>query len=803
MRATVGGWMAVGAYVVYTSTVGAQRALAAPRTAEETLPGTAPARQGQQPVRRFDLAAGPLEAALSAWENVTGVKVTVAAEALRGLDTFGASGEYTNEQALQQLLRGTGVAYRFTSQTTVSLQLRRQESIEVTASLNRPATPKLTEPLREVPQTIVVVPSAVIREQNATTLREVLRNVPGITMQAGEGGVPAGDQMSIRGFSSRTDIFVDGVRDFGGYSRDPFNVEQIEVAKGPASTLVGRGSTGGSINLVSKTPQGDVRRDVAVGLGSSAYKRGTIDFNQPLATVGLEGAALRLNALWTDADVARRDEVTNRRWGLAPSLVLGLGRPTRLTLSYFRLGQDNVPDYGQPWVNATSGPLAAYNGGRPPVEADRFYGLLSRDYERTDTDLATATIERDFGAPLQLRNQLRYGRTRRDSVITAPRFANVTSPTQYDEINRQLQSRDMTDTIVSNQLSLQARFDTGRIAHALAAGFEVAREGSENFLRTGPTAPVADLFDPDPTVPYSGPITRTGAVNDGEADSLTAYAFDTVHVTPRLELTGGLRFDRFDVEYLSTPATGATSSFTRRDDMWSWKAGAVFKPRPNGSLYAGAGNSFNPSAEGLALAVATAELAPEETRSYEVGSKWDLAGGRLAVTGALFRTEKTNARTPGVNAGDPPQVLRGVQRVDGAEIGAQGNLGDRLTVFAGYTHMRSEIEASGTPSEVGNALAQTPEDTFNVWATVRLTRRLTAGGGAQYMDTVYRNAINTLQAPGYWLFNGTAAYEANRRLTLRLNAHNLANEDYVDRVGGGHFIPGPGRSVTVTAELDF
>jgi catecholate siderophore receptor len=800
---SVKGWMAVGVYVAYTATVGAQRALAAPRSAEELAPGTAPARQGQQPVRRFDVGAGPLETALRAWESTTGVTLTVSANALRGLTTLGVSGEYTTEQALQQLLRGTGVAYRFTSPTAVSLELRRQETIDVTDSVNRPASPKLTEPLREVPQTIVVVPRAVIQEQNATTLRDVLRNVPGITMQAGEGGVPAGDQMSIRGFSSRTDIFVDGVRDFGGYSRDPFNVEQIEVAKGPASSLVGRGSTGGSINLVSKSPQGDVRRDVTVGLGSSAYKRGTADFNQPLATVGLEGAALRLNALWTDADVPRRDEVTNRRWGVAPSLSLGLGRPTRLTVSYFHLGQDNVPDYGQPWVNAASGPLAEFNGGRPPVEADRFYGLLARDYETTDTDLATATLERDFGSSLQLRNQLRYGRTRRDSVITAPRFANVASPTEYTRVNRNLQSRDMTDTIVSNQLGLQARFDTGRLSHALAAGFEVAREGSENFLRTGPTAPQADLFEPDPNDPYPGPVTRTGAVNDGTADSLTAYAFDTVHLTSRLEVSGGLRFDRFDVEYDSAPATGATMSFARQDDMWSWKAGAVFKPRPNGSVYAGVGNSFNPSAEGLALAVATAELAPEETRSYEVGSKWDLAGGRLAVTGAVFRTEKTNARTPGVNPGDPPQVLRGKQRVDGAEIGAQGNIGDRLTVFAGYTHMRSEIEASGTATEVGNALAQTPEDTFNVWATVRVTRRLTAGGGAQYMDTVFRNAINTLQAPDYWLFNGTAAYEVNRNLTLRLNGHNLADADYVDRVGGGHFIPGAGRSVTVTAEVDF
>jgi catecholate siderophore receptor len=298
-------------------------------------------------------------------------------------------------------------------------------------------------------------------------------------------------------------------------------------------------------------------------------------------------------------------------------------------------------------------------------------------------------------------------------------------------------------------------------------------------------------------------VQRTGAVNEGDADSFTAFAFDTVHLGSKIELTGGLRFDRFDVAYDSTAAAGVTTSFARTDDMVSWKAGAVFKPRPFGSIYAGAGNSFNPSAEGLTLAAATAELAPEETRSYELGTKWDLAGGRLAMTAALFRTEKTNARTPGVNPTDPPQVLQGRQRVDGVEVGAQGNLGDRLTLFAGYTHMEGEILASGNADDVGNVLTQTPGDTLSLWATVRVSRPLTAGGGVQYMDSVFRNTANTFRAPEYWLFRATAAYEVNRKLTLRLNGDNLANADYVDRVGGGHYIPGPGRSLSLTADVKF
>jgi catecholate siderophore receptor len=220
-------------------------------------------------------------------------------------------------------------------------------------------------------------------------------------------------------------------------------------------------------------------------------------------------------------------------------------------------------------------------------------------------------------------------------------------------------------------------------------------------------------------------------------------------------------------------------------------------------VYAGFGTSFNPSAEGLSLNPALAELEPEKSWSAEVGTKWDLLEQRLSLTGAAFHTAKTNARTPGVDPGGPAQVLEGEQRVDGVEIGVYGGLNRRLSVFAGFAHMWSEIEASNTDGEAGNALAQTPENTFNLWLTAQVTSALTLGGGVQFMDSVYRNALNTLEAPSYWLLNATAAYAVNRRLTLRLNAYNLADEDYVDRVGGGHFVPGPGRHGMLTLDVKF
>ncbi len=783
--------------LVAGATMGAQTRTLAAQTL--TPPTTATRASNAPGERQFDIPAGPLSAALKLFEAVTGLRVQADSSLIEPFVSPGVQGAFTVERALTQLLEGTSLRFRFISPDTVAIDLQVTEFVSVEGAAARPAGTKFTEPLRDIPQTITVIPASVIEEQAATTLRDVLRNVVGITFQAGEGGVPAGDQLTIRGFSARTDIFVDGVRDFGGYSRDPFNLEQVEVAKGPSSAIAGRGSTGGAINMVSKAPQIDANYAVSLGGGNASYKRSTIDLNQPLEGA-IPGTSLRLNAMWTDTGVPGRDAVESERWGVAPSMAMGLGTPTRLTVQYSHLAQDNLPEYGLPWVPANTNPeLAEYSNSMPPVDQENFYGLRARDYENTVTDLGTVQVERDLPGAMTLRNLTRYGQTTRDSVITSPRFASVNTSTA---INRQLQSRDMTDDILANQTNLTARFGSS-MPHALVAGAEFAREGSENFARSGPVAPTADLYHPNPNDAYPGPITRTGARTTAQAYSAAVYAFDTVNVGERWELSGGLRWDRFDVDYESVAVAGERTPLERTDSMTSGRMGVVFKPRENGSIYAGFGTSFNPSAEGLSLTPATAAIEPEKTRALEVGTKWDVANRRLSLTAALFRTEKSNARTPGVNPGDPPTVLVGEQRVSGIELGAQGRINDRWTAFAAYSLMRSNIDESNTPAEVNNALALTPEQTFNLWTTFQLPWQIEVGGGAQYMDAVFRNATNTAVVPSYWLINGLAAYQVNRNLTLRLNLNNLADVDYVDRIGGGHYIPGAGRSVQLSSAVTF
>lgn len=687
-------------------------------------------------------------------------------------------------------------------------------------------SPKYTEPLRDVPQSITVVPRDVIQQQNATTLRDVLRNVPGISYQAGEGGVPAGDNLSIRGFSARTDLFIDNVRDFGGYSRDPFNIEQVEVAKGPASSYAGRGSTGGSVNLVTKTPKLDRLFDGSFGIGTDEYKRFTADFNAPVTNSPIPGTAVRLNGMWTETEIAGRDVVEDKRWGLAPSLAFGLGTPTRVTLSYVHLDQDNLPGYGIPWVPTNSGPLAAYSNKAAPVDFSNFYGLKS-DFERTRTDIPTAIIEHDFNDLFSLRNLTRYGRNDRDSVLTSPRLVDITPgpAVGYDRtVNRQFQSRDQVDTVFANYTDFTSRFDTWRLNHTVVTSVEYAHETSRNYARavftngvplTGgaATAPYGDLYHPNPDVDRFGPVRRTGAYVEAKSDSIGASLFDTIKFGEQWQLNGGVRFDHFATDFKSINAAGRYTAGTpldRTDNMVSYRVGAVYKPLPNGSVYAAYGTSFNPSAEGLTLTTnVTASSAnfktdPEESRTYEIGTKWDLYDNRLSLSLALFRTEKTNARTE--DAADPTDVLvlAGEQRVDGVELGAAGSITKEWKVFAGYAHMISEVTRSRDPLERGNELSNTPENTFNLWTTYLLPWNLEIGAGAQFVDNRFSaNGANRREAPDYWLFDATAAYNVSRNFSLRLNVYNLADKEYIDRVGGGHFVPGAGRSAILTANLRF
>ncbi len=757
--------------------------------------GTTPSQQtqGQSEARRFDIPPGSMEAVLEAFQKLTGWIVIMPNEAMRGIPSTGLSGVYTPEQALKQLLTGTGVGYQVTAAKTATLEIQASpESVEVRDNVSTVSSPKYTEPLRDIPQTITVIPREVIEQQGATTLRDVLQNVPGLTITAGEGGAPAGDNLTLRGFSARNDIFVDGVRDIGPQTRDPFNLDQVEVVKGPASAYSGRGSTGGTINLVSKSPVLDRFFGGTLNLGTDRTKRATADFNLPLT----DRTAFRLNLMAHDSKVAGREVVANERWGIAPSLAFGLGTPTRLTLSYLRVSQDNISDYGIPWVPATNNVLVEYRDRPAPVPRDTFYGFRNRDFEKLSSDLATLRFERDFNDRLSLRNQFRYGRSTRDSMATPPRFASNDSTV----INREMRSWITEDNIWDNQTDLRANFSTIGIEHRLVTGLVLTRETNVRRFRTAPNAQTT-LLNPNPYDVYTDTITVSPNVGDVTGKTVALYVFDTAQLHPKFELTGGLRWDRFSVDGVSASATALTP-VSRVDRMLGWRAGAVYKPLPEGSIYATLGTSLNPSLEGLSYSIANTAIGPEKTRNFEVGTKWDFFRQRLMLSGAVFRVEKTNARTPGVLPDDPPQVLEGLQRVNGLELGVTGTVRRGWTLFAAYTLLDSRIVESNTPAEVGRRFINTPQHSFSLWTTY-LVRRFEFGGGARFVGLRYGNNTNTRFVEGYRVIDGMASYRLTETLVLRLNVYNLTDTYYFERLTGGHVVPGPGRSAMISTSFRF
>ncbi len=787
---------AMGALMAYNAIGGRLVMPAQAQSLRSTLPNIFSMLQAPSPTYRFNIPPGNLESVLSAFQALTGVRAEIDNPDIRTLSSAGVSGIFSAEQALKQLLAGTGLGYRFIGKDTIILELQGPSaSVEVTGGAATITSTKYTEPLRNIPQTVSIIPKTVIEEQGATTLRDVLRNVPGLTLTAGEGGTPAGDNLTLRGFSARNDVFVDNVRDLSPQARDPFNFEQVEVVKGPSSAFNGRGSTGGTINLVSKSPFLNPLYGFTLNLGTDDTKRVTADINLPLEAIGLgKRSAFRLNLLAHDSGVAGRKVVKNHRWGLAPSLAFGLGSSERLTLSYYKLKQNNISDYGIPWVPATNNVLKEFRDQPAPVPRETFYGLKDRDQEHLNSDLATIKFERDFGDTLSLRNQLRYGRSTRDSIATPPRFASNDSTL----INREMRSWVTKDEIWDNQTDVRSNFSTGKLRHTLVGGLALTNEQNTRRTRTAPNT-TTTLFNPNPNDPYSGAFTLSPIVGEVTGKSLAAYTFDTAKFGQKFELNGGLRYDYFDVDGISTTNT----LVSRIDRMVSWRAGAVFHPKQHGSIYAAYGTSLNPSLEGLSYGTANTAIEPEKTYTFEIGSKWDLFKERLSLSGAVFRVDKTNARTPGALPDDPPQVLQGTQRVNGIELGASGNLTRAWNVFASYTLLDSEIAKSNTPAEIGKALQNTPRNSGSIWTTYQFPFKLNAGGGLRFVDRRFGNNTNTRQVDGYWTLDAMASFPVSEHLDLRLNLFNMNDAYYFDRLGGGHLIPGAGRSANLSLGIRF
>ena len=712
-----------------------------------------------------------------------------------------------------------------------------KESADNGVKVDTASSVKFTAPLLDTPKSVTVIPSQVISQTGSTSLVEALRTTPGISFTAGEGGTPIGDRPTIRGFDAQSSTFIDGVRDTGSQTRDIFNIESIEVVRGSDSTNGGRSGAGGSINLVTKTPKKEAFNEVNVGVGTDNYKRVVADSNILLG----DNAAIRLNAMYYDANVAGRDNVDGTRWGFAPSLKFGLTGPTSVTLSYYHMQSSDMPDYSTPYQN--SGVRTKANPEGPVSIGRKFYGLTDRDFRDTKTDIGTVQVQHDFGNSLVVRNTTRYGKTSNDFIVTNPddSAGNVKNGFVY----RSPKSRIADTTTLTNQTDLTGEFKTGSLNHKFAVGLELTREETNvggytifpNALlsgagRTCGAALLANynctsLYNPNANDPWRGSIVTSPLTTKTVTNTKSIYGIDTMELTKDLFLNLGLRYDSYSttastptytaivpttVNGVSRPA-GSTiqgTSLGNNASFWNYSAGLVYKLTPEGSIYASYSTASSPPGAstgdgGDNISAANQALPPERTRTMEIGTKWDLFDKQLSLTAAVFKIQKNNAR---VSIDANTQAVAGKQEVEGFELGVAGNLTKKWTVFGGYSHMNSKLvdngSYNGAAANNGNQFPNTPEDSFSLWNTYEIMPKLTLGAGVYYVSRVFGNTANTLYVPSYVRYDAMATYAVNKNVTLQLNVQNLTDKIYYDQAFTTHYAHmAPGRSAVLSANLRF
>jgi len=647
--------------------------------------------------------------------------------------------------AVGALMSSTAHAQQAGEQESLGDEEVRYSDVEEPAA--RQESPKAVRPVRDTPQTITILSNTVIEQQNLLTLRDMLSTVPGITFGAAEGGSPPADSINFRGYAAGSDITQDGVRDSAAYSRsDSFNMEQLEVTNGANSVTSGAGSVGGSINIVTKRPKADTSVAVAAGIGTADYYRGTIDANVRINDL----IAVRLNAMGHKNDIPGRDVEKNERWGIAPSLTIGIDSPTRLTVQYFHQEDNNIPQYGVPYFKTATNP----SGELPGVARGSYYGYRNVDRQDIRVSQASGIFEHDFSDTVSIRNLARWQKVKQLTIVgppqgtyclastgltptggactvnvgTAPNAVTYTIPAGYYYIGGPRGNyRDSKNELLYDQIDLNARFNTGPIEHTLNGGGSVLWEKytlfTGNALRNADGSavyaryPLVNIANPNevvtgPAIPaaftsygsnfYTGPVNRIATGRTlGEVENYALYAFDAMKLG-KFEINAGIRWE-------STKATGGGTLTTQnlntnKADFFTYRLGLVYKPIEAITIYGAYGISKTPSQSnvngscsadttnttGVVTAIGTCNVRPEGAKNYEIGVKAELFSG-LLLTASAFRNERDSYRVDSGEPGTVPPQLDGHSRVQGIALGATGQITPNWSITANYTYLNSEL----------------------------------------------------------------------------------------------------------------
>lgn len=735
------------------------------------------------------------------------------------------SSQPSNAKQLRNTVLYGAICSALTLSATASAAQQQKDALELDSAIiteqidseyqnKKASSPKFTAPLVDSPRTVNIIPEQLIKDRGATSLQDVLRSTPGVTLGSGEGGTPTGDRPFIRGYEASTDIFIDGMRDYARGSHETFNLESVEVIKGPSSAYTGRGGTGGSINLSTKKPKLDNFLDGTVGIGNGGQNRQTLDGNYMLS----DTVAARLNLMRMGGDIPGRDHVEYDRWGIAPTISFGLGTPTRVTLSYAHIENKDTPDMGIPFNNKA-------NDRNKPIKVDRnnFYGRQKVDFNKNVFDTATVDFEHDLNDSFTLRNATRYGTSLNHYLFTRPSFDNCAAgdvgscatedgDLQFTRANR---ARYRKSESIINQTDVYGTFNTGTLEHSLTTGAEFSREEISSKTMTASAAGDTDSFwNPSSNGRYDKSISYGPKLKDGDIKTMAYYVFDTVKLNEQWSLNGGVRYDKFKVSKNESISRGkVVPSASREDGMWNYQAGVIFKPAKNGSIYLSYGTSSNPSGENLgqaggadgpASAASVNDLKPEKSGSWELGTKWDLLDEKLSLTAAVFETTKTDARSTDPFTGDVS--LAGENRVRGIEFGATGSITDKWDIWAGYTYLDPKVKKYRNGANVfdGKQIKFIAKNSATLWTTYKPIQDWTIGGGVSYVGQRFVNDDNSLKLPSHTLYDAMLGYQVSRNLEMQLNVNNISDTRVYDASHVGLFANvGQGRSYMLNANYSF
>jgi catecholate siderophore receptor len=684
--------------------------------------------------------------------------------------------------------------------------------------------------LRDIPQSVTVVTEKLMDDRNLDTFKEALKNTAGISFLAAEGGE---EDIRLRGFSLQAtgDVFVDGVRDPAFYERDTFNLDRLEVLRGSASMLFGRGSTGGAVNQVSKTPRLMDENQLDLTLGSHNHVRVVGDFNKQTG----ESAALRLNVMKTQADNNGSGSSLDKE-GIAGAYRWGIGEKDEFQVGLYHLNNNNGMNYGLPWIRPTP-TSSALESTVLPLDPTAYYGAAS-DYNAGSATHLSASHTRRFSADSELRTQIRRGQYERDQRAGTVRFANAASqpggqavslatfgPNTVINRGNNLKIQDMDTLHVQSDFS--KKFQALGLKHELLAGFDLATEDK--------TVYAARTAGAQGGVTINKPTTTIGAPNDGAwVDESTrvlrvnnqysstgwgAYVQDLVQVAPHWKVLGGLRYDSLKGDYDQfgnpTNATdnGTKTSYQMRVGEWSKRAGVLFQPNELQSFHLSYGTSFNTSGDTYSLGASNVDTPPEQSENWELGAKLDSADKRFTTRLALYRATKKNERNTDPLL--PVVTLTGSRYVSGLEIDVAGRLTPKWEVFGSFTWMpdakvskAAPCPATGSCSQatagerVGDRPALTPVHSGSAWTTYQVSSQWRVGGGVTFRgrQTPTRSEF---EVRSFVVGDLMAEYAYSDALTIKANMSNVTNKLYADALYPGHYIPGAGRLTQITASYKF